>query len=117
VRYGLYEPYIFCGEAARVLIQQGAGRDITNQHGQTPLFYAVSRIASSPLNAQEIVEKKAAIAFFLYHGADFETQDSLGLKPYNYAYGNKEIQHMLKNKETVKQSIEWFSKNHSDMGN
>ena len=102
-----HEPsYEFNEEAARIFIKCGADSDIVNKS----LFSAAKRrlIYELDVTPEEMEEQKTAVAFFLYHGADHETEDRFGSKPYHYTNGNPGIKSMLESAETVKQSIEWF---------
>jgi len=98
--------YEFNEEAARILIQRGAGSAAINKS----LFTAARRrlLYERDVTPEEMDEQKTAVAFFLYHGADHETEDRFGSKPYHYTNGNPDIKSMLESAEAVKQSIEWF---------
>ena len=95
---------------AKLLITHGhANIDIQNNEGSTPLHY----IAGSLMEDKD--QQKKMVSLLLYHGANFEARSHYGT-PYAFAH-HPEIQGMLKDKEAVNQSIEWFKENHKELCN
>jgi ankyrin repeat protein len=93
---------------AKLLITHGhANVNIQNNEGSTPLCY----IAAAGMEGND--QQKEMISLLLYYGANFEAQSDYGT-PYDFAH-HPEIQSMLKDKEAVQQSIEWFKENHKEL--
>ena len=107
--------YKFYGEAAKILIQHGATIGAVDEYDRIPLYHAVRRISDTKITDKEREAQKKAVAFFLYQGAHFEHKDCHGLTPYQHAHENEELKRMLKDKDAVTESIEWFKENHKEL--